>query len=79
MVSIQVSGPRGYGAGEIAEDQQIELARLGDGQAVLRIRGSSLDARTASRLLRHDFPSQVTCNHFANIASFPRRLEGCFA
>ena len=65
--------------GEIAEDQQIELARLGDGQAVLRIRGSSLDARTASRLLRHDFPSQVTCNHFANIASFPRRLEGCFA
>ena len=79
MVSIQVSGPRGYGAGEIAEDQQIELARLGDGQAVLWIRGLSLDARTASRLLRRDLPSQMACYDVADIASFTRRLKGRFA
>ena len=38
-----------------------------------------MDARTAARLLRHDLPSQVACNNVANIASFARRFEGCFA
>ena len=34
--------------GEIAEDQQIELARLGDGQAILWIQG--IEFRRANRL-----------------------------
>src|SRR5580692_3515379 len=79
MVSIWVRVHAAIARGNLRDRQRLSWPGWGMAGSFSGIQGLSMDARTDARLLRHDLPSQVACNNVANIASFARRFEGCFA